>query len=172
MNTWAPLWSKIVDSSLWAEPDVVVKVFLTLLAKKDSDHVVRANAYEISLWARKTEAEVLEALQKLSSPDTRRIEPQPFDGKRIQKVDDGWLVLNGERYREMITKQARKAYKRDWAAKKREKTKGSYSTGHEQLKEKAIREDDTQMVKDLERIEDAISSLPPAELLSPEPPCN
>jgi len=119
MNTWTPLWSKVVDSSLWSEPDLVVKVFLTMLAKKDADHIVRANAYQIARWANKTEDEALEALQILSSPDTRRKEPQPFDGRRIEKVADGWAILNGKYYRDMIQTIRRREYQRDWQAHKR-----------------------------------------------------
>jgi hypothetical protein len=119
MNTWTPLWSKVVDSSLWSEPDVVVKVFLTMLAKKDADHIVRGNAFEIAQWARKGEKDVIEALRVLQNPDTKRIEPQPFDGRRIERVPkdtkepfEGWLVLNGEKYRSEIAAMSRREYKR------------------------------------------------------------
>lgn len=123
MNTWAPLFSKIVDSSLWEEPDYVVKVFLTLLAKKDADGVVRGNAFNISRWAKKSEEETLKALQVLSSPDTRRIEPQPFEGRRIGRVGDGWLILNANHYRSMISKVKRKDYNREWMANYRAEIK-------------------------------------------------
>lgn len=116
MNMWAPIFSKIVDSSLWAEPDHVVKVFLTILALKDADHVARYNAYGIArkCWPKDdtSEVKVLEALRILSSPDTRRVEPQPFEGRRIQKVADGWLVLNGQFYEEMMRKANRREYQR------------------------------------------------------------
>jgi hypothetical protein len=101
-----------VDSSIWDEPDYVVKVFLTMLALKDSDHIVRLNAYQIGQRSRKTELEVLDALKILSSPDTRRVEPQEFDGRRIQSVEDGWLILNGQKYREMVSKERVKARNR------------------------------------------------------------
>jgi hypothetical protein len=123
MNTWAPLWSGIVDSSIWLEDDVTVKVFLTMMAKKDSDHVVRANAFMIGQWAKKTEAEVLAALKVLSSPDTKRLEPQPFEGRRIQKVEDGWLILNGEFYRQMVAKEMEKARWRRASTSYRERKK-------------------------------------------------
>lgn len=112
MNRYSPIWSQITDSSLWCEDDVVVKVFLTMLAKKDMDDVVRGSAFNIASWAKKTEAEVLAALKVLSSPDTRRLEPQPFEGRRIERVSDGWLVLNGARYRQMMSKATRLEYKR------------------------------------------------------------
>lgn len=98
-----------MDSSIWSEPDTVRIVFVTMLAKKDSDHVVRATAFNIAKWSNKTEEEVLKALKVLSSPDKRRVEPQPHDGRRIEKVDDGWLMLNGEEYRRMVQDEMRKA---------------------------------------------------------------
>jgi hypothetical protein len=119
VNTFAPLFNKIVDSSLWCEADHVVKVFLTMMAKKDSDMVVRGSAFNISQWAKKTEAETLDALKILSSPDTKRIEPQPFEGRRIKRVEDGWLILNGKFYRDLMVKENERARKRRWAAEKR-----------------------------------------------------
>jgi hypothetical protein len=123
MINYVPIFSKIVDSSLWRESDCVVKVFLTMLAKKDGDHVVRATAFMIGEWAKKSEREVLAALKILSSPDTKRIEPQPYEGRRIQKVEDGWLILNGQHYRDLVRKANRQAYQAKWQAEKRAKEK-------------------------------------------------
>jgi hypothetical protein len=107
---YVPMFGKVVDSSLWEEEDLVVKVFLTILAKQDPDHIVRGSAYNIAQWARKTEKEVLGALEVLSSPDTKRLEPQPFDGRRIERVPDGWLILNGSKYQEEMARINRLHY--------------------------------------------------------------
>lgn len=123
MSAYTPLFQKIVFSSLWSEEDFVVKVFLTMLAKQDADHVVRGCAYEIGQWARKTEAEALDALAILAAPDTKRIEAQPFDGRRIEKVEDGWLVLNGAMYQKLMQDVNRRAYQRRWMADKRKRVK-------------------------------------------------
>lgn len=123
MNSWAPIFSKIVDSSLWREDDLVVKVFLTMLAKKDADDVVRGSAFMIGEWAKKTEEEALQALKVLSSPDTKRIEPQPFEGRRIGKVDDGWLILNARYYKGLVSKYVKKDYNREWMANYRAELK-------------------------------------------------
>lgn len=117
MNSWAPLFSKIVDSSIWVEPDHVCKVFITMLALKDADQVVRYTAFALAQRAHKTEAEVLDALRVLSEPDTKRLEPQPHEGRRIQKVADGWLLLNGQFYSDMMRNLNRREYK---ARKQRE----------------------------------------------------
>ena len=110
-----------MDSSIWDEPDTVCKVFLTMLALKDSDHIVRLNAYQLGQRSRKSEVEVLEALRVLSSPDTKRVEPQDFEGRRIQAVEEGWLVLNGEKYRERVRIEMLRAKNRRAQAKHREK---------------------------------------------------
>lgn len=111
MDFYTPIFSKIVDSSLWSEPDYVVKVFLTMLAKKDRDFIIRGNAYNISQWAKKSEEETIKALKVLAAPDTRRIEKQPFDGRRIEKVEEGWLLLNGKHYQDLMSKTNRRVYK-------------------------------------------------------------
>jgi hypothetical protein len=129
MNRFAPLFSQIVDSSVWQEPDHVRIVFITMLAKKDSDHVVRATAFNIARWANKTEKEVLDAFRVLSSPDKRRLEPQEYDGRRIQKVEDGWLILNGDKYEKMMKKLAEQARKAKWARENRAKKSGKATGG-------------------------------------------
>lgn len=102
MDYYTPLFSKIVESSLWDEPDFVVKVFLTMLAVKDKDWVVRRNAYNLAFLSRKSEEEVIKALDVLESPDTRRKEAQEHEGRRIKKVDGGWLIINGPYYQKVM----------------------------------------------------------------------
>lgn len=121
MKTWSPLWSSIVKSSLWREPDSVMKVFLTMLALKDEDHIYRGSAFNLADDSKKTELEVLEALQILASPDRLRIEKQEFEGRRIRAVEDGWLILNGEKYREMIQMEMRRLRNRRAQAAHRER---------------------------------------------------
>jgi hypothetical protein len=108
MKSWTPLWSGIVESSLWEESGDVVKVFMTLLARKDFDHISRLTAYNIHKLCNIDEVKVLEILKILASPDSRRKEQQQFDGRRIKPVEDGWLILNGEKYRKMVSEEMRK----------------------------------------------------------------
>lgn len=121
MDRWAPLFSKIVESSIWDEDDVVCKVWITLLALKDSDQVVRKTLYQIGRASRKTEEEVERALKVLSAPDTKRKESQPHEGRRIEPVEDGWLILNGDIYEAMMRKISRQVYQARWARNNRAK---------------------------------------------------
>lgn len=120
MNQWTPLWSMIVESSLWQdEDDATCKVFITMMAIKDPDHVVRFSAYQIGKKANKTEKEVLEALKILSSPDKRRLEPQEFEGRRIEKRPDGWFMLNGQKYQDMMQDIIRQRQQAQWQREQR-----------------------------------------------------
>lgn len=125
MEGFTPLFGRIVNSSVWDEPDFVVKVFLTMLAVKDRDHVVRLSAYNLARLSRKTEAEVLQALEVLASPDTKRLEPQPNEGRRIERQPDGWLVLNGEFYQDLMFKVMHRARNAAAMRERRAREKGA-----------------------------------------------
>jgi hypothetical protein len=123
MNTWCPLFSKIVDSSVWTEALHVRVVFVTMLALKDADHCCRYNAFALGRRANIPEKDVIDALRVLSSPDKSRLEPQPFDGRRIEKTQDGWLILNGELYHKMMQQVNRKQSRAKWMRDHRIKSK-------------------------------------------------
>src|SRR5579872_4253817 len=117
MNCYAPLFSSIVDSSLWLEPDYVVKAFMTMLALKDAENLVDTNAFRLGrrCWPLEVPAEAekkaVEALKILSEPDRHRSEPQEYEGRRIQKTEHGWLILNGAFYQQLARDTARRVYK-------------------------------------------------------------
>lgn len=121
MNTFTPVFQKILESSIWDEAYHIRILWTAMLALKDSDHIVRFNAYQLHKRANITQEEVADAIKKLSSPDTRRIDPQLYEGRRIQKVDDGWLILNGEKYEQEMRDVSRKFYKARWERNKRER---------------------------------------------------
>lgn len=116
MNTWSPLFSSVVESSLWDEPLHVRVLFMTLLALKEQDQVVRKNEYQLRRAANIEGVQVAEALKILSRPDRKRPN-QEHEGRRIKEVADGWLILNGELYE----KQMRRVSKAIWARKHRMK---------------------------------------------------
>ncbi len=149
MNTWTPLWSKIVDSSLWMEDLHVRVLFTTMMALKDRDHVVRFSSFGLSRRANMSEELVLDGLRVLLSPDTKRSEPQEHEGRRIEKVEGGWKVLNGEVYRQMMQLEWRREYQRvkqaeyrskDPSKKKQKQWLGSPRTLEEKLAEGHPRE--------------------------------
>jgi len=124
-NSFAPIFTKILDSSLWEEPYTVRLLFVAMLALKDADHVVRYNDYQLHRRANLKLAEVGEALKILASPDQRRGQ-QEHEGRRIRKVADGWLVLNGQEYEEQMRAISRRVYQ---ARKQREYREGKKLAG-------------------------------------------
>lgn len=115
----------IVDSSLWKEKLSVRVMFLTILSLKDADHICRFDAYQLHQKANLTPVEALEAIEVLKNHDTQRPKEfaQEFEGRRIQEVPEGFLVLNGQKYRDKMQKAKIRAYKTDWQANKREEEK-------------------------------------------------
>ena len=127
MSGFVPLFSQMLWSSLWREPDDVRLVFITLLALKDKGHRVMNSAYGIGVacWPGDedhAEERALKALKTLSEPDTRRrLVPQQYEGRRIEAIEGGWRILNGERYQELMRLEFRRAQQAKWMREKREK---------------------------------------------------
>ncbi len=125
MKNWAPLSGGLVDSSIWEEPDHVFRVFMAMLSLKDRDHVVAMDGYKLAKRIHMEVGLVTDALRVLSEPDSRRPE-QEFGGRRIQKVEDGWLILQGEAYKAEMQQEARRQRNRraQAAYRDRQKMKG------------------------------------------------
>lgn len=103
MDTYNPLFRKIIDSSVWMENLEVRVLFTTLLAVKDRDNVVRGSLFNISRWANMEEEVVMRAMEVLMSPDTRRKEKQAHEGRRVERLgDEEWLMLNGDKYQKLM----------------------------------------------------------------------
>ena len=137
MNTWSPVFSSIVDSSIWMEPYHVRVLWITLLSLKDSDHCVYHSPFGLSRRANMTEQEVFEALKVLSSPDKIRYEGQKYEGRRIEAIEGGWKILNGQKYEDMMRKINRRVYN---ARKQREYYAAKKNSPGATLKEKKFEE--------------------------------
>lgn len=123
MKSWTPLWSMIVTSTLWSESKDVKILFVTLLALKDADGLVVATTAGLSRLSNLTFEECVEAIKVLESPDLRSDQNQEFEGRRIERIDGGWKILNHKKYRDMIQSIRRKEYQADWQADYRERMK-------------------------------------------------
>jgi hypothetical protein len=125
--SWSPLFSDIVCSSIWNEDDHTRLVWVTMLAIKGGNQVVRATIGGLAHQARVPVEGCRKAIEKLCSPDPDGLD-QPWEGRRIQPVEHGWLVLNGETYRNRRDGDDRKAYQAEWARNNRAKRKLETST--------------------------------------------
>jgi len=98
-------------STIWREPDHVRILWITMLAIKDRWHVVNASVPGLADAARISIKQCEEALEILSSPDPHS-RSKEFEGRRIDECDGGWVILNGEKYRNKMSLDERREYNR------------------------------------------------------------
>ncbi len=106
------LFHTILKSSVWDESPTTRIVWITFLLEADEDGMVRGVDTRLASAANVTDAQFAEALGVLESPDMRS-QTQDFAGRRIERVEGGFLVLNYRKYREYRTRaQVKEAEKK------------------------------------------------------------
>lgn len=115
------LFTKILDSSIWLEPTATRIVWLTLIAGMDEDgFVALASVANLAHRARVSVEEASEAVGILESPDENSSDPE-HEGRRIERTTGGWIVLNGPKYRDLVTRTVQREQTRARVAKHRAK---------------------------------------------------
>lgn len=117
MSGYVKIYGSILGSSVWAESLSTRIVWITMLALADEHGHVEASVSGLARFANVTVPECRSALEQLSSPDEDSKSPE-HDGRRVEKADRGWLILNYLKYREMrspkqVAEAERKAAWRD-----------------------------------------------------------
>lgn len=118
MSGYSKLFSEIVTSSIWSEDDKTRIVWITMLALKDGRGFVPAALPGLANAARVTIDECARAIAKLEAADKYSRTPDN-DGRRVQRIDGGWIVLNHDKYRDKRGDEARREYQRRWQAERR-----------------------------------------------------
>lgn len=125
MSGYTKLFSTILASTIWGASKETKIVWITMLAMADKYGAVHASIPGLATMARLTNQEVEAALSDLLSPDPYS-RTKDFEGRRIEPIDGGWLVLNHAKYREQITSDDRREYlrikKQESRDRKREST--------------------------------------------------
>lgn len=119
---YTKLAQKIVYSSLWEEDGDTCKVWITLLGLKDRDGFVDKNVTGIARIAKLSVETVEEAMVKFQAPDPKSSSPE-FEGRRIEKTEQGWYVLNHDKYQEYGWTEEKKKSERERKAQWRARTK-------------------------------------------------
>jgi hypothetical protein len=98
MVGFTKLFSSIVHSTVWREPNHVRLAWITMLALADKNGVVEASIPGLADAARISIEECEDALERFQQPDkySRSVE---HEGRRIKPIDGGWKLLNYEKYR-------------------------------------------------------------------------
>jgi hypothetical protein len=123
------LFTKILDSSIWLAPDPSRIVWITFLAAMDEDGFVQfASVANVAHRARVTPEQAQVALDAFESPDPDSGD-QDNEGRRVERVPGGWMVLNAKKYRDLVTRQVVKAGTRERVARFRAKKRNASVTG-------------------------------------------
>jgi len=131
---YTKLFTEIIMSTVWREPDHVRLLWITMLALKDRWHIVNASLPGLADSARITIEECEQALKVLSGPDAHS-RTKDYEGRRIEPCDGGWLILNGEKYRNKMSLDERREYQRikqrEYRQKKKEASTSCQQSGQQ-----------------------------------------
>jgi hypothetical protein len=103
------LFSSITTSTIWREDDHTRIVWITMLAMADKNGQVISSVPGLADMARVPLGQTVKSLEKLSSPDEWS-SSQEFEGRRIEKIDRGWKLLNYAKFRAMREVEERREY--------------------------------------------------------------
>jgi hypothetical protein len=122
MIGYTKLFQSLVTSSIWQESDETRIVWITILALTDRDGKVDASIPGLANVAKVSLEKTVEAINKLEGPDPYSRSPE-YNGRRIEKCDGGWVVLNHSKYRDRMTERDRREYQRVKQAEYRKRRK-------------------------------------------------
>ena len=127
------LFTKILDSTVWLEDDATRLVWITFLAVMDKDGFVALSAIgNVAARARVSVDAAEASIKRLESPDPA--DPtQEHDGRRIERVPYGWMVLNAKKYRDIIQAETARAQTRERVAKFRAARNAHVTQGNEKV---------------------------------------
>lgn len=117
--TFTKLFSSITESTVWCEPSGTRLVWITMLAKADRNGRVFASVPGLANLARVSLDEASRAIETFLAPDEWSRTPD-FDGRRIEKIDGGWRLLNYIKYRTLRDQETVREAKREHMRRRRE----------------------------------------------------
>ena len=117
-NGYTKLFGSLVTSSVWSEDDKTRIVWITMLALSNRDGVVEAATPGLARAANVGLEDCRKALLKFESPDPES-RSLAFEGRRVERVDGGFKILNYEKYMRMMDEESRREYKRNKQAEYR-----------------------------------------------------
>jgi len=136
---YTKIFTGMLDSTVWQLSKEARLLWITLLLKKDRKQMIRAPIPGLAHAARLTIDETEAALKELSSPD-KYSQSREHEGRRILRMEDGWWVVNGEKYRDLLTPEDRRAYKAQKQREYRAKKKSGGPTQGERVFQKQVEE--------------------------------
>lgn len=122
MAGYTKLFNSILASTIWREEKETKILWITMLAMADKDGMVEASVPGLADLARLTVKETQAALAILESPDEFS-RTKDHQGRRIEPVLGGWLILNHALYRQKMDMDERREYLRIKKQESRERAR-------------------------------------------------
>ena len=125
MTGFTKLFGSILASTIWDEDKDTKILWITMLAMSDQHGQVEGSIPGLAHQARLGISETETALKKLLAPDPYS-RSRDHDGRRIAKIEGGWLILNHLKYRNKMSEDDRR--ERDRERQRRHRSKASAVT--------------------------------------------
>ena len=104
MSGFIKLFGSLLNSTVWQTALPTKVTWITMLAMSDRDGVVLSSVPGLAKQAGVELADCEEALRVFMAPDPYSTTPD-HEGRRIEKIEGGWRLLNHAKYREMQSSQ-------------------------------------------------------------------
>lgn len=124
MAGYTKLFNSILASTIWRSNDKTRIVWITLLAMADKDGICEGSIPGLADLSRVSIEDCESALAELMAPD-KYSRTTEFEGRRIEPVDGGWLLLNHAKYRAKMSEDDIREKNRQRQAKWRERHKSN-----------------------------------------------
>lgn len=111
MAGYTPVFRAILQSTVWDEAPHVKVVWLTMLLMCDKNGFVESTIPGLARSSVVTREQCIEAIERLSSPDPDS-KTKAQEGRRIVKVDDGWQLVNHQKYKDKVGLSSKAARER------------------------------------------------------------
>jgi hypothetical protein len=102
--SYTKLFQTIITSTIWTEDANTCKVWVTMLAIANKHGEVQASIPGLAQVAGLPLDIVETAINKFLAPDKYSRTPDD-EGRRIEKIEGGWVLLNHAKYREMASRE-------------------------------------------------------------------
>lgn len=126
-DPYATVFRSTLQSTVWQRPDPIRLVWLTMLMLADSEGNVFASIPGLAHTARVSVADCETAIREFQQSD-HYSRDSSNDGRRIEEIDGGYLLLN---------------YKK-WCARARSKARREQNAEHQRNKRKSLKDKECQ----------------------------
>ena len=114
-TSFTKLFQSILQSTIWVEPLETRVLWITMLALADRRGRVHGSIPGLAHTADIPLDKCEQALNRFLSPDVYSRSTEQ-EGRRIEKIDGGWQLINYDKYRELrdeeTTREVKRAYMR------------------------------------------------------------